>query len=693
MPRPALPVPTWALLLAVVAVSFAFRVNWAVQDPAPWIFSDELHYWEPAKAIAYTGRPAIREVPGTGGFGILYPTLLAPAFMLFERLPDAYDAVKAINSLLMSLTVVPVYLLARRYAGRWLALAAGALSVAVPSLTYTGNVMVENAFYPLVAVWLLLLVRMLERPTVLRQLLVIAGLLAAMLTKVQAVTLVPALVTAIALVALLDGALRPRRIARSLVPYWPTAALLALAIPVTVVRQLLRDVPMREVLGAYAAVLDRDYPVNALADWAVWHLAALDIVLGFVPFAAFLLMLIYGLRPAAPRDLRILAAVGLGTVLWFVIVVSAFATTPTVERILERNFFHVVPLFFVAFVAWIARGAPRPWWAVAPAALFAGLLTLSLPLNSFLNATLIHSTPGLLPFWRWRDRAFSPESIDDLVAVAAIAAAVLFVLLPARWLAPVTIAALGVYYAAASRPVEAFTHRASLDAYNTIRSPRDWIDRAVGVKGDVSSFYWAGDQFRFWEAEIFNRSVGPVYSYPGPYDGLPGLVDVDVTRRGAVRGGDGKAVRARYVVTDLDTELQGDVAAAQDDAAMVLYDVSGPIVVRQRVDGLYTDRWSGGQALFTRLACRGGTVVAYMSSDPKAHRAPIAVTATTAGTAPQTVRVPPTTPRRLRTTLRPQDGICQVVYTMPASVPRLEYGVGDERALGVRFRFVYLPPG
>ncbi len=109
------------------------------------------------------------------------------------------------------------------------------------------------------------------------------------------------------------------------------------------------------------------------------------------------------------------------------LVVSAFATTPTVERILERNLFHVVPLFFVALVAWIARGAPRPWWAVAPAALFAGTLTLSLPLNSFLNTTLIHSTPGLLPIWRWRDRAFSPESIDEVVAVAAIAAAALFV--------------------------------------------------------------------------------------------------------------------------------------------------------------------------------------------------------------------------------------------------------------------------
>ena len=186
------------------------RFYWAVRDPAPWIFSDELHYWEPAKAFAYTGAFAIREVPGTGGFGFLYPLLISPAFLLFERLPDAYDAVKAINSLLMSLTVFPVFLLARRVAGRGLALAAAALSVAVPALTYTGNLMVENAFYPLTAFWLLAVVRAFERPTALRQALVVVLIAVAAVTKVQAVTLVPALVTAIVIVVLLDALERGR---------------------------------------------------------------------------------------------------------------------------------------------------------------------------------------------------------------------------------------------------------------------------------------------------------------------------------------------------------------------------------------------------------------------------------------------------------------------------------------------------
>jgi Dolichyl-phosphate-mannose-protein mannosyltransferase len=690
-------IPTWALLTGLFTLSFALRFNWAVRDPAPWIFSDELHYWEPAKAFAYTGSFAIREVPGTGGFGFVYPVVISPAFLLFERLPDAYDAVHAINALVMSLTVVPVYLLARRVAGRWLALAAAALSVAVPALTYTGNLMVENAFYPLTAFWLLAVVRAFERPTVLRQLLIVVLIGVAAVTKAQAVTFVPALVTAIGIVVLLDALERGRagffrRLAGGIATFWPTWALLALAIPVVLVRQALRDMPLREVLGSYAGVLDTDYAVSDLAQWALWHLAALDIILGVFPFAAFLLMTLYGLRPDAPRELRILAAVGLGTTFWFLMVVSAFATTPTVTRILERNLFHVVPLFFVALVAWLARGAPRPWWAAAPAALFAGTLTLALPITGFLNGTLVHSTPGLLPIWRWEEKAFSPESIDEVVALAAAVAAALFVVVPRRWLSTTSLALLACYFAAGSRPVESFTHQASVDAYNTIRSPRDWIDRSVGIKANVASLYWSGDQFRFWESEIFNRSVGPVWSIPGPYDGLPGIVHVSVDPDGLIRGTERAPVSSQYVLVDVDTEPVGRLVQTQEGAAMALYETDGRLIVRQRVDGLYTDRWSGSQVDYQRFDCRGGVVVAQLASDPDVHRGPIEVTAIHPDGRRRTVSVAPSTPTAFRVPLSARRGICSITFAIPAVSPKELYGEGDARALGVKFRISYLPP-
>jgi hypothetical protein len=472
--------------------------------------------------------------------------------------------------------------------------------------------------------------------------------------------------------------------------FWPTWGLFALAIPLALIRQALRDQPLRELLGAYAATLDREYTVGELANWSLYHVAELDILLGFFPFAAFLLMTIWSLRPGAPREHRIFAAAGLGTVFWFVLVVAAFATTPTVERILERNLFHVVPVFFIALAAWLGRGAPRPWWAVAPAALFAGTLTLALPLNTFLNATIVHSTPGLLPLWRWRDRFLSLESTDEVVAAVAIAAAVLFVVLPRGWLAPATIALLAVYFAAASRPVEGFTHRASQDAFATIGSPRDWVDRAVGIKAEVASFYWAGDQFRFWEAEFFNRSIGPLYSLPGPYDGLPGLVDVSVDPSGLVRGTAGKPVSARYALTDIDTELAGTLVTSQLD--MWVYETAGPLIVRQRVDGLYRDRWSGPQVLYQRFGCQGGTVVARMTSESNLHPRPLAVTAAVDGGKQYAATVGPTGQGVLRVPLRPKGRVCSVTYTIPATSPEAAYGGGDQRLLGVKFAFAYEEP-
>ena len=111
-------VPTWLLVGGLFALSFVYRFVYAMRDPAPWIFHDELVYSELAKSFGETGHFAMRGVPGTGGFAVLYPVLISPAYALFDRIPDAYDGVRAINCVLMSATVVPVYLIARRLAPR-----------------------------------------------------------------------------------------------------------------------------------------------------------------------------------------------------------------------------------------------------------------------------------------------------------------------------------------------------------------------------------------------------------------------------------------------------------------------------------------------------------------------------------------------------------------------------------------------
>src|ERR671918_2100648 len=107
-------VPAWAWLGGLVVVSTVVRYGLGRRVIAPWIFVDEIIYSELAKGFAASGEFVIRDEQDGSGYGVLYPLLISPAFALFDSLPSAYAAAKAINALLMSLTAIPVFLLARR---------------------------------------------------------------------------------------------------------------------------------------------------------------------------------------------------------------------------------------------------------------------------------------------------------------------------------------------------------------------------------------------------------------------------------------------------------------------------------------------------------------------------------------------------------------------------------------------------
>ena len=165
---------------------------------------DEIVYSELAKSFAAHGQFLVRDVP-SHGYGFVYPVLIAPAWRLFGAVPEAYAAAKAINARRDVARRDPGLLpRASACSAPPLALVAAVLTVLVPSMLYTGTLMTENAFYPLFLVVALALVATLERPTPLRQvvLLVLCGL--AYATRAQAVALVAAAATAPLLLALFE---------------------------------------------------------------------------------------------------------------------------------------------------------------------------------------------------------------------------------------------------------------------------------------------------------------------------------------------------------------------------------------------------------------------------------------------------------------------------------------------------------
>jgi hypothetical protein len=679
-----------------VCVSSLIRFVIALYKPAPWIFADSLVYSDLAKSFAATGHFALREVPGHAGFGVVYPVLLSPAYALFANVPSAFTTMKAINAVLMSLTAVPTYFLARRLVGHWLALTAAILALAVPDVAYSGTIMTENAFYPVFMLWCWATVRALEAPTVRRQVVAIAALFFAYLTRPQAVVLVPALVTAAALVTVFDvssGNERPCvaavvRSARRFLAIW-------LGLSATVIAYLAFQIGARgkgwreAVFGAYSWATNAHFTVSGVGHWFVYHLGELSYSLAVIPFAGLLLLLFVGLRPRQPSaELRIFAAVAFSAVFWLVLGVAAFASTPAANRIIERSMFYVDPLCMIALVVCVGRGLVWSHRAAAGvAALTAVGLTSTVPYVSFLDPNNANDTFGLLTVQSVIERHLvAPAQLQAAIVAGATIAGVAFMITPRRFalaLPALTLLALAL----ANGPVERRIHEASLDSlHGGIQAPRNWIDSAVGTKPVVTAL-WSGRSpyVTLWDNEFFNRSVGKVYNFFGPPDGLPQQTATLNAVTGAVRLGT-RPVRVKYVLADFATLVKGTPIARDEKVGMTVYRVNGPLALQGQIDGVYPDKWSGPTVTYDQYDCRGGRLTATLLSDRDLH--PTSQTIVARSGTRELARFtyqPGLTPRKMTIPLIPAGGTCSVTFDVPTAIPQQVTGLPDTRALGVRF--------
>ncbi|HWH06394.1 MAG TPA: glycosyltransferase family 39 protein [Gaiellaceae bacterium] len=684
-------VPPWGWLAAIVLASFLLRAWLARAMVGPFIMVDELIYAELARSFADGDGFRVRDAPASG-FSVVYPVVISPAYALFDSLPNAYAAVKTINALVMSLAAVPAYLLARTVVRPPLALAAAVLAVALPSMAYTGTVITENLFYPLFLVAVLALVRVLELPSPSRLAVLLGVLALCVLTRLQALALVPAVLVAPPLLALLQG--RPLRAA--LRPFALLYAGAAAGLVLLVGAQAARGGSLTGLLGAYAIVGERSYDPVEVARFTLYHLAELDLYLGVLPVAA-LVLLVALVRRFEPPVARFLAA-ALPALACTVILVAAFASE-FANRIQERYTFVVAPLVLIALLAWVERGAPRPRALAVGAAVGAALLPLTIPYERFIETAAISDTLALLPLWDAYGSLLL-DSVDATVLAGGLLAALLFLLVPGRY-ALVLPAATLLFLAAVSHNVwrgeYGFpTARVSAGALFTgIRvGERDWIDRAL-PDGATAAFVWTGvtDRFAVNQNEFFNRQVGRVYYIGGPTPG--GLAETEVEldeRTGELRtAAAGEVVEADYVLTEDVITPDGSVVARDPGIGITLWRVDGPVVAtRTEVVGLYpNDTWSGREVTWTRERCRGGTLTVTLASDPQLFDEDQLVTAFVAGEEAGRARVAPIGETELRVRAEPVDGTCTVRFVVERTkVP----GGGDERELGVHFNtFGYEP--
>jgi hypothetical protein len=666
-------VPTWAWLVALVAVSTVVRYGFARRNVAPWIMIDEIVYSELAKSFAATGHFAVRGVP-TSGYGLAYPVLISPAYQLFDALPTAYAAVKAINSLAISLAAVPAYLLARRAVEPGLALLVALLTVAVPSAFYAAVVMTENAFYALFLLAALALVAALERPTPLRVLLLLGAIGLAYATRAQAIALVPAALTA----PLFFGF---RRLARFAWLYGVLLAVSALA----VAWELGRGRSLRSLLGAYAAATNESYSVHAIAKWLLWHLGELDLYVGVVPVVAAVVLV--RLLPRLEDAERAVVAATIALVGWFAVEVAAFATQPSVSRLEERNLFYVAPLLFACLAVWLQRRLPRPRITVALGAVGAVLLAVSVPYGRFVGVAETADALMTLPLWSLSNWFAIP--LDDLRWIVGgvallLAAAAVFVPVRARLVLPLLVLAL---YVAVAQPVDARTRKAAIGAlFQGIGNPdRDWVDAAVGRKSNVAML-WSGlnDRLTVNENEFFNRSVGDVYYLREPVPGNLAETAVAVDRRtGNLIDPQRRPVDVAFVVADTSLPLAGSVVARDKLKGLRVLGVDGPLRVRYVTSGIYGDSWTGPTFTYSGFDC-GRSVRVRLGSDPGLFRRVQVVRAYVGGRFASAAGIRPAGETTLYVPV--PRGKCRVVFRVARTeVPaRVHKGSDDTRRLGVR---------
>jgi hypothetical protein len=541
---------------AVVLGSAVLDGLLAIPIRRPRIFGDELIYWLLGRSFAWSGTFTLR-----GGaaprYGIVYPALLAVPQRIGSDQRTAYAVAQGLNAVLFSLAAVPAYAIARRVLSQRASLVAAALAVVLPSCIYTSNVFTENAFYPTFVTCALLMLRALERPTAARQLLVIGACAVAFLTRAQAVVLLPSyLLAALVLAVLSTPGRRSSSLAESLRRHAPTIAALVLgAIAALVIRG-------SSTLGPYH-VLVTSYSVRSLGHWALANVADMEIYLGVVPVAAFLVLL--ASRSVSPelRRLTVLTACLACGLMATVAVLGA--SVYGLGRVHERNVFYLAPLVLTAFLAWLGAGLPRPRWIAAVVALVIVVLPLTIP-----RPAVPVSGEDAIATILWAQLPLSPgEAILGMVAVAAVAA---IVFLTARsWHAPVALCLAALVSGIV------LGERHAVDSLRTGRAQwldHGWIDRAVGSDANVVAL-WATSRTAsqatriggLWADEFFNRSVDGVASADG---GLPDGIPVE-TLTIAPNGCLHTAAHPRYGVLETKRLLRAPVVAVSPSGRSVLY--------------------------------------------------------------------------------------------------------------------------
>lgn len=570
------------LLAALIAVSVAVRLAAGWLRATPNYFADEYVYAELARSLVETGRPTIRGAD-VGFPALLQPILTAPAWLV-DDVWVSYRLTQGLGAVAMSLVALPVFLLGRQLGlGRPTALAAAALSLAVPDLLFASWVMAEPYAYPLFVASVLAGVLAIARPSRRNGLLfvVLAGLTA--FARMQFAVLPLCFVAAVAIAGLRERRLRAALREQAL-PLGIFVGLAAVAVAVGVKR----------VLGLYQSALGgRTDPVE-LAERIGLNALVLAYSSGWILVPGALLGLVLAL--GRPRS-RVELAFGALFLTTAVALLLEAGIAGDLDRAQERYVFYLLPLAVLAFCAYAARGWPaRTHLALVVSLLIAA--SAQVPLAGFTAAEGKSQSPFLLAAFRLEEAAGSPGSGSLLIAAAAAAFGVGVILLSARpgIATPVVLAVALAASTAASVGAVAFDTRNSASVRAAfLPDEASWVDR-TGVRNVTLVGAPEGVRTEAMEQLFWNRSVRRVALLPGA-GGVDHLVSPRLTvgRDGRLLLGGRRELEGPVLVDGYGGTIRlagaERVASAQ---SYTLWRPHGPARLSLYFAGRFSDGWLAG---------------------------------------------------------------------------------------------------
>jgi len=568
VPAPVSPSRLWLLALAgIVAVGALYHWLQSRGHVTPAVFTDELLFSELARSIASGDGFVVRDQPLF--FPAFVPALLQAPAWLAGSTPLAYALVKGLNTLLMCSAALPAYWLGRQLVRPAYALIVAAGTVAGGGMLYHGYLTSEAAAYPVFLLATAVCVRALAAPSKSRDLIALAVLLLAVLTRAQFVVLPLVFVVAILLVG------RPvRRHAVALLALGGGAAL-GLAAGAS-------------VLGFYEGARSLEYPLGETLRWTGWTAALLPFGAGLLVVPGALLGIAFALRrprSAAERAFALLTAL----LLVLMPLQAGLIASGESHKPFERYVFYLLPLVLLAFFAFAERNlSGRHLYAVG--ALGVAGLALLIPFASLALAPFAFDSPTLSAvetLGRWTSQGDAAALFAATGVLGALGAAAL-----QRRPAVLGIASVALAFLIGLAAYDGDRRMTRRTLASLAAAQPDWLERSGVDKADVLALP-GGSLHSGWVLESWNRNVGRTFHLGDvPHDPLP-YTEVGLNRDGTVVSAAGEPVRSRFLVVDeagTQVELAGRLLA-RPGGGLALYRSDGALRLRSYADGLHSDGW------------------------------------------------------------------------------------------------------